>query len=113
MSAIVGRPSTAILGFALTSLLASYIGTNDSISPVGRTYSDIDIRLLTTIGFFATTLFLSRPFDVAITFFLKVIGYSVRLIPELEIDEASCESGVDDWLPDHDLAATNCLGLWR
>jgi hypothetical protein len=113
MSAIVERPSAVVLEFALTSSLASYTGADDSTSPVDRAYSDIDIGLLTIVGSLATILFLGRPFGAAITLFLKMIGYSVRLILELETDEASYEDGVDDRLSDHDLATTNCLGLWQ
>ena len=115
MSAVVRYPFAAILGSALISSLASHTGTDDFVLSVGRTYSDIDIRPLTTVGSLAIVFFLGRLFGVAIAFFLKVIGYSVRLIPELETetDGTSYKSGVDDRLLNHDLATTNCLGLWR
>ena len=112
MSVVVGHPFAIILGFALTLSLASYTGADDSASPTSRIHSDIDIGPLTTIGSFATVFFLGRPFNAAIAFLLRVIKYSARLIPELETDGAS-EGGVDDRLPDYDLAVTNCLGLWR
>ena len=115
MSVVVKYLFAIILGFALISSLASYISANDSALPASRVYSDIDIGPLTIVGFFAIAFFLGRPFGAAIAFLLRVIGYSARLIPELETetDGASCEGGVDDRLPDHDPAATNCLGLWR
>ena len=102
-----------MLGFALTSSLASYTGADNSASPAGRAHSDIDIEPLTTIGSLAIALFLGRPFGAAITLLLRMIGYSAKLIPELETDKASCKDSVDDRLSDHDLVATNCLGLWR
>ena len=116
MSAVVvGRPSAAVLGFALTSSLASHTGADDSASPAGRAHSDIDIGPLTAVGSLATALFLGRPFGAAITLLLKMIGYSARLIPELETetDGASYKGDIDDQLPDYNLATTNCLGLWR
>ena len=110
MSIVVGHPFAAIFGSTLT---LSYIDADDSISPAGRAYSDIDIGPLTIVGSLAIALFLGRPFGAAIAFLLKVIGYSARLIPELETDEVSYEGGVDDRLSNHDPIATNCLGLWR
>jgi hypothetical protein len=104
-----------MLGFALILSLAFYTGADDSVSLVSRTYSDIDIRLLIIVGFFVTAFFLGWPFGVAIAFLLKVIGYSARLIPELETetDRVFYEGGVDDRLSDYDFVATNCLSLWR
>jgi hypothetical protein len=108
MSVVIGYPFAIILGSTLISSLAFYIDADDSILSAGRVYSDIDIRLLTTIGSLATAFFLGRLFGVVIAFFLRVIGYSVRLIPELETDRASCEDSVDDRLSDYDLVTTNC-----
>ena len=102
-----------MLRFALTLSLASYTGVDDFVLSAGRVYSDIDIGSLTIISFFAIALFLGRLFNAVIALFLRVIRYSVRLIPELETDEASCEGGVDDRLSDHDLITTNCLSLWQ
>ena len=113
MSVIVGHPSIVILGSTLISLLASYTNADDFISSVGRTYSDIDIRFLTIVGSFAIAFFLERLFDAAIAFLLRMIGYSTRLILELETDETSYEDGVDDQLSDYNLITTNCLDLWR
>ena len=111
MLVVVGRLFVVILRFALILLLASYTGVDDSASLVGCVYSDIDIGLLTIVGSFAIVLFLGRPFGAAIAFFLRVIGYSARLILELETDGASYKDGIDDRLSDYDLATTNCLGL--
>jgi hypothetical protein len=112
MSVVIGHPSATILRSILTSSLVSYTGADNFISSANRAYSDIDIGPLTIIGSFAIVFFLGRPFDTAIAFLLKVIEYSTKLIPKLETDGAS-EDNVDDRLPDHDLATTNCLGLWR
>jgi hypothetical protein len=91
--------------------LVFYIGVDNSTSPADRAYSDIDIGPLTTISSLAIVLFLGRLFGAAITLLLKVIGYSVRLIPELETDEASYKDSVDDLLSDHNPITTNCLNL--
>jgi hypothetical protein len=95
--------------------LAFYIGADNSVLPIGRICSDIDIGPSIIVGSLVIVFFLGRLFDIAIAFLLKVIGYSVRLIPELEteIDRASYKDSVDDWLSDYDPIATNCLGLWR
>jgi hypothetical protein len=112
MSVVVGRPFITMLRFVLISLLAFYIGADDFVLLVGRIYSDIDIGPLTIVGSFAIVLFLGRLFGVVIALLLKGIGYSVRLIPELETDRIFYEDGVDDQLSDHDFITTNYLNLW-
>src|SRR6266699_4125578 len=91
MSIIMIHQSVATLKFILRSVLVFHSVADDFASSVGRIHFKIDIGFLIAVGSFAIVFFLDRPFNIVIVFFLKVIGYSVKLISEFGFDEGFYE----------------------